>query len=83
MSTTALVDISTEAKAIAKAIKSMLAKAKAAGFDNVSVYFESMGTVNLMDKNHPDYESRNGDSLSQKSVIGHARIGVYFDVGAW
>lgn len=48
------VDISAEARAISKAIRSIIAKGKAAGFPTVGVFFEGEGAVFLMDESVPE-----------------------------
>ncbi len=74
------VDVSAEARAIGRAIRSMIAKGKAAGVDRPWVYIEAEGRVYLMRPIGAHVQ----DSASRKAaVIGNAAIDAPYDVGAW
>ncbi len=76
------VDIKAEGRAIAKAIRSILAKGKAAGYGNVNVYIECEGHVHLMNGDHPGDQDK-GCAIRQDASIASALIDAQFDVGAW
>lgn len=74
-----------ESKAITKALKSMLEKARAAGIANPSIYIESAGNIHIMDSDHPGYHDSNGQHVRnrQDASVGYAWIGVSYDCGGW
>jgi len=76
------IDIKSEARAIAKAIRSILAKGKTAGYPNVTVFIECEGLVHLMNKDHPA-EVDKGDAARRSASIASGFIDASFDVGAW
>ena len=76
------IDISAEGRAIAKALKSMIAKAKKAGVKRPGIYFENAGCVHIMDLDVLDCM---GDRVtlggSKAASVGNVNVGG-FDVGA-
>lgn len=77
-------DFEKEGRAITKAIRSMLAKAKEAGVAKPFVYFESEGRVYVMDSNHPSYaKDAHAAGSHQGASVGSVFIGATFDCGAW
>lgn len=72
------INIDREGAAIAKAIKSMLTKAKKAGVAKPMVYFESEGSVHVVDADKPLWGAD-----QQAAVVGSFFLGVPYDVGAW
>ena len=48
-----MIDIDKEADAIDRALAAMLAKARKAGVKKPTIYFESEGSVHVIDGSHP------------------------------
>lgn len=79
-----MINIDAEGRAIAKALKSMIAKAKAAGIKNPYIFFEAEAmSVYVMDRDHPN-DSREGANMGerQEAVVAQVTIGS-FGTGAW
>lgn len=72
-----------EARAITKALKSMLEKARAAGIANPSIYIESEGSIHVMDMDHPGYHDDKSLANRQDASVGAAVIETPYDCGGW
>ncbi len=77
-----MINIDKEADAIERALAAMLAKAKQAGVKKPIIYFESEGSVHVMDGDHRGWESDSAMDR-QRAVVGQRHLKVPFDVGAW
>lgn len=80
-----LFDTTKEGRAITKALRSLLDKAKAAGIGNASLYFEpESGAVFVFDRNDPAYSiGGSGVGSAQPAVRARCAVDAPFDAGAW
>jgi hypothetical protein len=83
---TAKIDITSEVRVMQRALRSVVAKAKAAGVADPIIYFEAEGCMFVIDNDHPAWKSdtiRQNAAEAQKAIVASGRIGVKYDVGAW
>lgn len=78
----AVIDIDVEGKRITSALRAILEKAKRAGIKNPALYFESEGSVYVLDRDHPKYNNH-AASDRQEAVVARAFLHVVYDVGGW
>lgn len=74
-------NIDAEGRAINKALRSILAKAKAAGVAEPLIFFESEGSVHVIEDRGYDGEASSG--ARQEFVRASAYLPTKHDVGAW
>ena len=72
--------IDAEARAIDRALRSMLAKAKAMGVERPTIYFEGEGYVYVVDGDAHDPLTA---EARQHAIVAQAVIKIPHDVGAW
>lgn len=78
-----LFNIDAEGRAIDRALKSVLAKARAAGIARPSLYFESEGDLHVFDEDHPESPVNGPRGDHQEAVVASTHIPTPHDVGAW
>lgn len=61
----------------------MLAKARAAGIANPTIYVESEGSIYVMDSDHPGYHDDKSMANRQDASVGSAVIDISYDCGGW
>lgn len=74
-------NIDAEGRAIDKALRSILAKAKAAGVKDPELFFESEGGLHLIEGD--GYDGTEDAAGRQRFIRATAYIRTRHDVGAW
>ncbi len=77
-----MINIDKEGEALSQALSAMLKKAKAAGVKKPGIYFESEGSVYVVNTEHPGWDYDSGTER-KKAIVAQVYIKVPFDVGAW